>query len=151
MKIWYPHMWRYDILAGEDIDDFTDIKFVSKIVITFVVVSSKHVRAFLKSLWHSSAIFGDLRKFSEIFGKWTGTFVWPSRFWKIFGSLWKVVGNLRSEWHAWKTQCACVSSLLPCIFAIEIIRDNKLDSGREIQKSKLHTQKISLEFHEHKV
>ena len=28
---------------------------------------------------------------------------------------------------------------------------NKLDSGREIQKSKLHTQKISLEFHEHKV
>ena len=27
---------------------------------------------------------------------------------------------------------------------------NKLDSG-EIQKSKLHTQKISLEFHEHKV
>ena len=45
---------------------------------------------------------------------------------------------------------------LPCfrrIFAIEIIRvnKNKLDSGREIQKSKLHTQKISLEFHEHKV
>ena len=37
---------------------------------------------------------------------------------------------------------------------IEIIRDaklNKLDSGREIQKSKLPTQKISLEFHEHKV
>ena len=28
---------------------------------------------------------------------------------------------------------------------------NKLDSGREIQKSKFHTQKISLEFHEHKV
>ena len=28
---------------------------------------------------------------------------------------------------------------------------NKLDSGHEIQKSKLHTQKISLEFHEHKV
>ena len=28
---------------------------------------------------------------------------------------------------------------------------NKLDSGREIQKRKLHTQKISLEFHEHKV
>ena len=28
---------------------------------------------------------------------------------------------------------------------------NKLDSGREIQKSKLHTKKISLEFHEHKV
>ena len=28
---------------------------------------------------------------------------------------------------------------------------NKLDFGREIQKSKLHTQKISLEFHERKV
>ena len=28
---------------------------------------------------------------------------------------------------------------------------NKLDSGREIQKRKLHTQKMSLEFHEHKV
>ena len=27
---------------------------------------------------------------------------------------------------------------------------NKLDSGREIQKSKLQTQKISLEFYEHK-
>ena len=45
---------------------------------------------------------------------------------------------------------------LPCFrreFAIEIIRDkkNKLDSGREIKKSKLHTQKISFEFHEHKV
>ena len=41
---------------------------------------------------------------------------------------------------------------LPCFrreLAIEIIRE--LDSGREIQKSKLHTQKISLEFHEHKV
>ena len=28
---------------------------------------------------------------------------------------------------------------------------NKIDSDREIPKSKLHTQKISLEFHEHKV
>ena len=28
---------------------------------------------------------------------------------------------------------------------------NKLDSGCEIKKKKLHTQKISLEFHEHKV
>ena len=32
-----------------------------------------------------------------------------------------------------------------------ITKQIKLDSGREIQKSKLHTQKISLEFHEHKV
>ena len=38
-------------------------------------------------------------------------------------------------------------------FAIEITRDNKtnLVFGCEIQKSKLHTQKISLEFHENKV
>ena len=53
---------------------------------------------------------------------------------------------------------------LPVPPPIEIIRDtktnyhrnytryqNKLDSGCEIQKRKLHTQKISLEFHEHKV
>ena len=25
----YPHMWRYDILTCEDIDNFTDIRFVS--------------------------------------------------------------------------------------------------------------------------
>ena len=25
----YPHMWRYDILTCEDINDFTAIKFVS--------------------------------------------------------------------------------------------------------------------------
>ena len=44
----------------------------------------------------SSKVFGNLRKFSEISGKCSGTFVWPSeQFWKIFGNLWKVVGNLR--------------------------------------------------------
>ena len=55
--------------------------------------------------------------------------------------------------HAWKTQCACVSSLLPAHICLwnYTRQQNKLDSGREIQKSKLHTQKISLEFHEHKV
>ena len=58
-------------------------------------------------------------------------------------------------WHIASTrEKRSAHACLPCfrrIFAIEIIRDNKLDSGREIQKSKLHTQKISLEFHEHKV
>ena len=44
----------------------------------------------------SSAIFGNLRKSSEILGKCSGTFVWYSeQFWKIFGNLRKVVGNLR--------------------------------------------------------
>ena len=36
------------------------------------------------------------RKSSAIFGKCSGTFVWPSeQIWKIFGNLRKVVGNLR--------------------------------------------------------
>ena len=61
-----------------------------------VGVSSKHLRVFLKSLRQSSEIFGHLRKFSEIFGKRSGTFVWYSeQFWRIFGKLRKVVGNLR--------------------------------------------------------
>ena len=52
----------------EDIDDFTDIKFVSLIVLKFVGVSSKHLRVFLESL----------QEFSEILGKCSGTFVWAS-------------------------------------------------------------------------
>ena len=64
----YLHMWRYHILSCEDIDDFTDIKFVLHIVLKFVGVSSKHLRVFLESLRQSSTIFGHLRKFSEIFG-----------------------------------------------------------------------------------
>ena len=37
------------------------------------------------------------RKYSTIFGKCSGTFVWPlEQFWKIFGrNLRNVVGNLR--------------------------------------------------------
>ena len=55
-------------------------------MLKFVGVSSKHLRVFLESLWQSS----------EILGKCSGTFVWPSeQFWKIFGNLRKVVGNLR--------------------------------------------------------
>jgi len=44
----------FHIITGEDIDDFTDIKFVSYIVLKFVGVSSKHLQ-----------VFGNLRKFSE--------------------------------------------------------------------------------------
>ena len=74
------------ISSREDINDFTDIKVVSEIVLKFVGVSSKHLRVFLESL----------RQSSEILRKCSGTFVWPSeQFWKIFGNLGKVVGNLR--------------------------------------------------------
>ena len=55
-----------------------------------VGVSSKHRRVFLESLQQSSTIFGHL-KFSEILGKCSETFVWPSeQFWTIFGNLWKI-------------------------------------------------------------
>ena len=92
----YPHMWRYDIFTCEYIDDFTDIKFVSLIVLKFVGVASKHLRVFLESLRESSEIFGHLREFSEILGRCSGTFVWPSeQFWKTLGNLRKVVGNRR--------------------------------------------------------
>ena len=67
---------------------FNDIRFVSYIVLKFVGVSSKHLRIFLGSPRQSSDIFGHLRKFSEILGKCSGTFVWCSeQFWKIFGNL----------------------------------------------------------------
>ena len=69
---------------------------LSLIVLKFVELSSKHLRVFLESLRQSSEILGHLRKFSEILGKCSGTFVWSSvQFWKIFGNLRKVVGNLR--------------------------------------------------------
>ena len=43
-----------------------------------------------------SSSIGFLWEFSEILGKCLGTFVWPSeQFWKIFGNLRIVVGNLR--------------------------------------------------------
>ena len=71
----YPHMWRYDILTCEDVDNFTDTRFVSQIVLKFVGVPSKHLRVFLESARQSSEIFGHLRKFS---GKCSGTFVWSS-------------------------------------------------------------------------
>ena len=83
----------YPILTCEDIDDS--------------LVSSLSLKLYLNSLvYHrnifgsSSKVFGNLWKssdISEIFGKCSGTFVWPSGqlFWKIFGNLRKVLGNLR--------------------------------------------------------
>ena len=42
-------------------------------------------------------VFSNLRQSSEFFGKFSGTIVWPSeQFWKIFGDLRKVVGNLQT-------------------------------------------------------
>ena len=76
---------------------FNDIRFVSYIVLTFVGVSSKHLRIFLGSLWKTSDIFGNFRKFSEnvrerssgirnnfgksseIFGRWSEIFVKSSK------------------------------------------------------------------------
>ena len=92
----YPHMWRYDIFTCEDIDDFSDINFVSLIVLKFVGVSSKHLRIFLERPRESSEIFGHLWEFLEIHRKCSGMFIWPlEQFWKIFRNLWKVVGNPR--------------------------------------------------------
>ena len=78
----YPHMWRYNyIFTCEEIDDFTDIKFVSKwILLKIVGVSSKHLPVFLKSLWNFWKFLENLR---NNFGK------------SVFRNLRKVVGNLR--------------------------------------------------------
>ena len=54
------------------------ISLTSGLSLKFVGVSSKHLRVFLESARQSSGIFGHLRKFSEILGKCSGTFVWSS-------------------------------------------------------------------------
>ena len=56
---------QHRLLTCEDIDDFTDIKFVSSIVLKFIGVSSKYLWVFLESLQQSSDIFRNFRKFSE--------------------------------------------------------------------------------------
>ena len=63
MKIWYVCT-----LTCEDINDFTDIKFVSLIVLKFDSVSSKHLRVFfLENLRESLDIFGNSQKmFSNV-------------------------------------------------------------------------------------
>ena len=80
---------------------FSIISHVSLSMIS--LISSLSLKLYLNSsVYHrnifgsSSKIFGNLRQSSEIFGKCSGAFVWPSeQFWKIFGNLRKVVGNLR--------------------------------------------------------
>ena len=92
----YLHMWRYHIVTCEDIDDFTDSKFVSLIVLRFAGVLSKHLRVFLERLRQSLEIFGHLRKFRKFSANFRecSCGLWNS-FMKIFGNLPKVVGNLR--------------------------------------------------------
>jgi len=55
----------FHILTSEDIDDFTDIKFVSYVVPKSVGILSKYLQVFLESLWQSSVIFGNLQQSSE--------------------------------------------------------------------------------------
>ena len=59
-----PSIIRTRVFCWE-IDDFTDIKFVSLVVLRFVGVLSKHLRVFLRSLRQSSEIFGNFQKFWE--------------------------------------------------------------------------------------
>ena len=77
--------WRiFRILTSEDIDDFSDI-----------LISSLSLNRYLNSLVYDRVFLESLRQSSKIFGKYSGTFVWPSEpFWKIFRNLLKVVGNL---------------------------------------------------------
>ena len=86
MKLHLGLEWRIlHILSSEDIDDFTDIKFL-KLYLN-LLVSDQNI------FGSSSKIFGNLWKF---FGKCLELFVWHSeQFWKIFSNLQKVVGNLR--------------------------------------------------------
>ena len=84
-------------LRGKQV--FSHVKMIS-------LTSSLSLKLYLNSLvYHrnifesSSKVFGNiiyLRTSSEIPGKCSGTFVWPSeQFWKIFGNLPKVVENFR--------------------------------------------------------
>ena len=44
----------------------------------FISIWSKHLRRLLGNIWQPSVIFGNLRTFTEIFGKWSEMFVWTS-------------------------------------------------------------------------
>ena len=88
---------RYDIFTCEGmISSHVKISMIS-------LISSLSFTLYLNSLvYHrnifgsSSKVFGNLRKSSEILGKCSGTFVWPSeQFLKVFGNLRKVVRTLR--------------------------------------------------------
>ena len=64
-RIYFTSMWRYDIPTCEDIDHFTDIKFVTWIVLKIVGASSKLLRVFLENRRQSSEIFGNCWKMSR--------------------------------------------------------------------------------------
>ena len=69
-------------------------------VLKLVGVSSKHLRVFLGSVRQSSEIFGHLRKFSEIIGKCSETFVWYSeQSSEIFGRCRKSSENHQKRRH----------------------------------------------------
>ena len=95
-----PLVDPYAISSGTRVAYFPYVTFVSVVSFNDIGLS---LTWYLNSLvYHrnifgsSSEVFGHLRKFSEILGKCSGTFVWYSeKFWKIFGNLRKVVGNLR--------------------------------------------------------
>ena len=81
----YPHLWRYDI--------FTRYRWFRRYqVCTYIRWCIIETSSGLPR--KSSAIFGNLRTFSEILGKCLGTFVWPSeQLWKIFGKWSEIFGK----------------------------------------------------------
>ena len=112
MKLHLDLKWHIlHILTSEDIDDFTDIKFVSYIVLKLMDVWSKNLRVFLKGL----------QKSSEILRKCSAMFVWPlEQFWKsseIFGNGQKSSENdqkrhhLTSECNKRVRYCSCQSNI----------------------------------------
>ena len=87
VKIRYPHMWRYRWFHWHQ-------ACLSLKLCLNSLVSHRNI------FGSSSKVFGHLRKFSEILGKCSATFVWPSeQFWKIFGNLQNMVGNQKRRHH----------------------------------------------------
>ena len=85
-------MWRYDIFTCEDINDFTDIKFVSVLYLNQLVY---HQNIF----GSSSKVFGNLWISSENLGNFQENvrecLLMPSeQFWKIFGKSSKTPSSL---------------------------------------------------------
>ena len=88
----YPHMWKYAIVTCEDINDFTDIKFVSVLYLNLLVY---HQNIF----GSSSKVFGNLWISSENLGCFQENVrecsLMPSeQFWKIFGKSSKTQSSL---------------------------------------------------------
>ena len=93
------------IRNSEYIQDSSGVSSISSLVKISMVslISRFSLKLYLNSLVCDRDIcvtflevFSNLRQSSEFFGKFSGTIVWPSeQFWKIFGDLRKVVGNLQ--------------------------------------------------------